>query len=147
MSKYSENIYNKWVKQSWSIPYQRSGIYAIKSNRGEILYVGKSSEILRRMAEHRAAINAPKGHEYKYGVLNEIEKMTGVNVHFEVLCYATTADQRGEREGYYIRKYMPPLNTQIPHEDNWREWDINPRAREITAEEILNGKKLFTKIL
>lgn len=29
----------------------------------------------------------------------------------------------GEKEGEYIRKYRPPLNTQIPKAEDWRKWD------------------------
>jgi len=38
----------------------------------------------------------------------------------------------GEKEGEYIRKYTPILNTQIPKEDDWHRFDVNTiNAREI----------------
>ena len=84
---------------------------------------------------------APAGKEHKYGVLHDLEKM-GHKLRFVVLERETSgsADALGEMEGRYIRKNLTPclLNTQIPHEDNWREWDVNPKAGEITAEELLN---------
>ena len=37
-----------------------------------------------------------------------------------------------EKEGEYIRKYTPILNTQIPKEDDWHRFDVNTiNAREI----------------
>ena len=43
----------------------------------------------------------------------------------------------GKKEGELIRKHMPPLNTQIPKEEDWRRYTINPAAQKITLEEIL----------
>ena len=137
----AENIYNKWVKQEWAQPFLASGIYAIVLDNRKIIYVGKAQNILKRMSQHRAGIMAPAGKEHKYGVLHDLEKM-GHKLRFIVLEreMSGSADALGEMEGHYIRKNLTPclLNAQIPHEDNWREWDVNPKAGEITAEELLN---------
>ena len=51
--------------------------------------------------------------------------------------FSFTVEEIGSTEGYYIRKYRPPLNAQIPKEGDWHRFDVNPRAREITLEEIM----------
>lgn len=63
----------------------------------------------------------------------------GHPITFDVLYYAKSrryADKLaeiGEKEGEYIRKYNPILNTQIPKAENWERWDIN----EVDAKKIL----------
>lgn len=67
-------------------------------------------------------------------------KERGHSIRFEVLYYAqsrdksATEEELGAKEGEYIRKYDPPLNTQIPHANNWRKWDLKP----IDVERLLN---------
>ena len=39
----------------------------------------------------------------------------------------------GEKEGEFIRKYRPILNTQIPKEEDWHKWDVS----EVDAREVL----------
>ena len=64
-----------------------------------------------------------------------------------MVCYATSSklsdveEEIGEAEGFYIRQYLPALNTQIPKEDNWRKYDYNAAAATITLEEILASAK------
>lgn len=57
---------------------------------------------------------------------------------FDVLYYAKSqrywdiVEEIGQKEGELIREYRPVLNTQIPKEDNWRTWEVNPvDAREV----------------
>ena len=38
--------------------------------------------------------------------------------------YNRIAEEIGEKEGYYIRKYKPALNTQIPKESDWKKFDV-----------------------
>ena len=60
----------------------------------------------------------------------------GYPVNFNVMYYAKSdkyddiEEEIGLREGELIREYMPPLNTQIPYEDNWRKYNY----REINYE-------------
>lgn len=76
--------------------------------------------------------------EKKYAVLAEARRR-GHNINFDVLYYAKStryADKLteiGEKEGEYIRKYQPILNTQIPKEDDWKHFEV----REIDAESII----------
>ena len=46
-------------------------------------------------------------------------------------------DDIGRAEGRLIRKYRPPLNYQIPKEDNYHSFTVNRRAKWVTLEEIL----------
>ena len=45
----------------------------------------------------------------------------------------------GEAEGVFIRRYKPILNAQIPREDNWKKYEINRNARELTADEFIKA--------
>lgn len=78
------------------------------------------------------------GTEKKYRIMAEAERK-GHPITFDVLYYAKSrryADKLaeiGEKEGEYIRKYKPILNTQIPKAENWERWNIN----EVDARKIL----------
>ena len=67
----------------------------------------------------------------------------GHTIRFDVLYRAAAAakvdieEEIGAQEGYYIRKYLPPLNYQIPKEEDWRKYDVNPTALSITLSELL----------
>ena len=142
MSKYIDNIYNKYLIQDWSKKFQCSGVYSIAVNN-KIVYVGKSNNVLYRMAEHWASISNPK--ENKYKVLAEAKKRN-YNVKFNVLYSAKSKNKSeieeeiGEREGYYIRLFQPPLNYLIPKEENWRGHTINRSALNISLDEIMEGE-------
>ena len=49
--------------------------------------------------------------------------------------YADKLAEIGEKEGEYIRRYKPILNTQIPKEQDWSKWDLN----EVDAKAILES--------
>jgi len=51
--------------------------------------------------------------------------------------YADKLAEIGEKEGEYIRKYNPILNTQIPKAENWETWDINEVDARAILQEIL----------
>ncbi|MBQ3520143.1 MAG: GIY-YIG nuclease family protein [Clostridia bacterium] len=91
-------------------------MYSISIN-DIIVYVGKSRDILYRMAEHWVSTSTPENN--KYSVLAEA-KSRNMKIKFDVLYRAKSKKQTeideeiGEREGYYIRKHKPPLNYQIP---------------------------------
>lgn len=106
-----------------------------------LVYIGKSTNMLKRLAEHYVALRS-HDKEHKYEVLNEAKRRNCI-VNFDVLRYAQSfrkadlIEEIGVAEGEYIRKYRPPLNKQIPKEENWRKYDINPTASTITLDEIL----------
>lgn len=141
MSKYVDNIYNKYLQKGWCKKFLSAGVYSITINN-KIVYIGKSNNILYRMAEHWALTTNPK--ENKYKVLAEA-KRRNYNVKFNVLYYAKSQtrteieEEIGEREGYFIRLFRPPLNYQIPTEDNWRTYTGNSGALNISLDQIMEG--------
>ena len=144
MGRYVDNIYNKYLQQSWSQKFLNAGIYSISINN-KIVYVGKSTNMLYRMAEHWVSMSNQK--ENKYKVLAEAKRRR-YNVKFNVLYSAKSQtkeeieEEIGEREGYYIRLLMPSLNCQIPTEENWRKYTVNKGALNISLDQILKGEKI-----
>ena len=134
MARYEENAYN-WLKRNGlADQYEHAGIYCIKIDEA-VVYIGKSYNMLKRVAQHYAAIQKPT--EKKYRILAEVRRK-GHAINFDVLYYAKAQDytsimaEIGEKEGEYIRQYKPVLNTQIPKEDDWHKFDVNTLdAREI----------------
>lgn len=118
--------------------YQKQGIYCIKIENN-IVYIGKSQDMLRRIFDHMNNIlnkNLTKTH--KYVIIREaIEK--GYSVTFDVLadCSLTNLDELGEKEGELIRLYRPELNTQIPFKGDYKHWNTNSRAKYVTLKEIM----------
>lgn len=121
--------------------YNKPGIYCIKV-QGQIVYIGKSLNMLSRIAQHIFEINRNKQKSHKYQVLRQI-KDKGVNIQFDVLrkCYAKTAtelyDALGDAEAWYIQQYKPALNYQLPHIGDYDNYDVNADAQRITAYEII----------
>ena len=134
MARYEENAYN-WLKRNGlADKYEHAGIYCIKIDE-TVVYIGKSYNMLKRVAQHYAAIQQPT--EKKYRILAEAHRKRHA-INFDVLYYAKAQDytsimaEIGEKEGEYIRQYKPILNTQIPKEDDWHKFDVNTLdAREI----------------
>ena len=134
MARYEENAYN-WLKRNGlADKYEHAGIYCIKIDE-TVVYIGKSYNMLKRVAQHYAAIQKPT--EKKYRILAEAHRKHHA-INFDVLYYAKAQDytsimaEIGEKEGEYIRQYKPILNTQIPKEDDWHKFDVNTLdAREI----------------
>lgn len=136
MANYEENAYNWLKRKGLAEKYEHAGIYCIKID-GEIVYIGKSENMLRRIAQHYVGIKT--GSEKKYRILEEARRK-GHGITFDVLYYAKSrryADKLaeiGEKEGEYIRRPRPVLNTQIPKEEDWHKWDTN----EVNAQDILH---------
>ena len=136
---YEENTY-KWLKRNgWGDRYEYPGIYEIRID-DQTVYIGKSKNMLRRLAQHWVGINTES--ERKYRILSEA-KNHGHKVSFHVLHYAEELipfridEELGEKEGEFIRELKPVLNTQIPKAENWRSYEINKTASTITLSEIL----------
>lgn len=84
MANYAENMYN-WLKQrGLAAKYEFAGIYCIKVD-DKIVYIGKSGNMLRRIAQHYAGIQNET--EKKYYVLSEARRR-GHDINFDVLYYA-----------------------------------------------------------
>ena len=139
MATYADNAYNWLKKKGLAAKYERAGIYCIKIDE-KIVYIGKSGNMLRRIAQHYAGIQ--QGTEKKYRIISEAERK-GHPITFEVLYYAKSRRRLdklveiGEKEGEYIREYKPILNTQIPKAENWETWDINEVDARAILQEIL----------
>ena len=120
-----------------STKYEYPGIYCIKLD-GRIVYIGKSENMLERIAAHYVGIKT--GSELKYQIIKEVRQRLGCTIQFDVLYYAEAEEREdiveeiGKKEGELIRQFRPLLNTQIPKEDNWRKWDVE----KIDAEEVLS---------
>mgnify|MGYP004489747851 len=108
----------------------------------KVVYIGKSHNILYRMAQHYAGMQRLSNHKYR--VLSEARRY-GHRIRFSVLYTAAAGNPKaitaeiGQKEGEYIRRYLPPLNYQIPKEENWREFNTNPRAMTITLDDLLDN--------
>lgn len=145
MYSYEENLYSKYLKKEWSTKFQCAGVYAITIDN-KIVYIGKSDNVLRRIAEHYASIVFPQGKARKYAVMSEAKK-AGCQIRFELLYKAKHQlgnemyDEIGEKEGWYIRQYLPMLNTQIPREDDWHRFTVNKSAEAVTLQDILEEVK------
>ena len=139
MNRYEENMYNYLKRKGFGEKYDHAGIYCIKIN-DRIVYIGKSHNMLKRVAQHYVAIK--KQSERKYRILAEAQRK-GYTIGFDVLYdakrkrYDDITEEIGQKEGEYIREYMPCLNTQIPKEENWNFFDINQKAKTITFSETI----------
>lgn len=123
--------------------YAHPGIYCIKL-QGRIVYVGKSTNMLKRVASHMYNIEVDTGH--KYAILKEAQRR-GLDVEFDVLYHVfqvddNTPDLIGKKEAYYINKHKPALNTQYPHMDNYKKYTYCKKAQIITLDEILAETEL-----
>ena len=140
---YEDRIYARLKRQGWAQQFEHPGIYKISID-DQIVYIGKSKNMLRRLAQHQIGIE--KQEERKYRILAEAKRHRH-RVSFDVLYYAVELtpklieEELGEKEGEFIRKLKPVLNTQIPKADNWRNYEINKIADTITLSEILQIQK------
>ena len=139
MGNYADNAYEWLKRKGLANKYEHAGIYCIKID-DKIVYIGKSSNMLRRVAQHYAGIRM--GTEKKYRIIQEAQRQ-GHPITFDVLYYAKSKGginrmaEIGEKEGEYIRQYLPILNTQIPKEDDWHNYDTNPIDAKSVLADIL----------
>lgn len=139
MATYAENMYNWLKRRGFASKYEFAGIYCIKVDE-TIVYIGKSSNMLRRIAQHYVGVKLQT--EKKYEILAEARRR-GYDLEFDVLYYAKNTryadmiEEIGIKEGEYIRKYAPILNTQIPKEEDWHKFD----SKRLDVESILNNLK------
>ena len=55
MARYDENAYNWLKRKGLAEKYEHSGVYCIKIDN-QIVYIGKSHNMLKRVAQHYAGI-------------------------------------------------------------------------------------------
>ena len=137
MANYRENMYNYLKRKGYADKYDHAGIYCIKID-DSIVYIGKSHNMLKRVAQHYVLIQT-EAKTAKYYILAQA-KRKGHKINFDVLYdakgtnYYTIKNEIGAKEGEYIRQYRPILNTQIPKEEKWKQYEV----QEIDVEAILN---------
>ena len=133
--RYVDNVCKMLRRKGLASKYESPGIYCIKLNE-QIVYIGKSQNMLERVAQHFVGIK--QGSERKYRILAEAQRK-GQTVGFDVLYYAKSKTKKdilneiGEKEGEFIRAYRPILNTQIPKAEDWHKWEVS----EVDAREVL----------
>lgn len=133
-NRYVENVREMLRRKGFAPKYEHPGIYCIKLGN-KIVYIGKSTNMLDRVAQHYVGIKTCS--ERKYRILAEVQRK-GQTIGFDVLYYAKSKrrddirKEIGEKEGEMIREYRPILNTQIPKSQNWHTWDVSSvDAREV----------------
>ena len=141
-NRYVDNMYNWLKKKGYAEKYEHAGIYCIKVDN-EIVYIGKSHNMLKRVAQHYVGIKA--GSERKYRIIAEAQRK-GHAVTFDVLYYAQSrrysdiADEIGRMESSYIRRHNPILNTQVPRADNWHKFETKQLDVKSILNDILQGE-------
>lgn len=141
-----EEIKQNLVDMGLEEKYNKAGIYSI-SIGNEIVYIGKSKNMLSRIASHILEIEYDRPQANKYKVLHEALN-SGYRIKFDVLQYAdgtitgTIEDDLGELESFYIRTTLPVLNYQIPRADNWHRYTVNKLASTIKLEDIVEVKAI-----
>lgn len=120
--------------------YQGAGLYSI-SVGDKLVYIGKSTDLKKRLGSHLLNIldDGEDKDSNKYKVLREANKR-GLPISFDLIYKAESEnyeDEIGIMEGALIREYLPPLNYQIPREDNYRRFTVQKTAKTITLEEIV----------
>ena len=138
-SRYEVNAYGWLKRKGLANKYEHAGIYCIKID-DDIVYIGKSHNMLMRVAQHYVGVKSQSSKKYR--ILAEVQRK-GHRIGFDVLYRATqtryTAVEQeiGEKEGEYIRHHKPILNTQIPKEENWNNWDMNEVDARVILQTIL----------
>ena len=141
MPSYVENMVGCLKRRGYTAKYNHAGIYCIKLDN-QIVYIGKSTNMLYRVAEHYVGIQT--GSETKYRILAEAARKNH-SITFDVLYDASSfgreqiQEEIGNMEGEYIRKYRPVLNTQIPKADNWRSYDVVQVDVRKVLKQLLEG--------
>ena len=114
--------------------YDCSGIYCIYID-DKLVYIGKSNDLKTRIANH--IYNTESGNkEHKYYIFRQALQ-TGHNIRFDKLQRCDNKENISDLEGYWIRHYLPPLNYQIPKEENSKKYSVNKNAKYISLAEIL----------
>ena len=140
-NSYVENMRQWLIRRGFKPKYDHAGIYCIKLDN-QIVYIGKSTNMLYRVAEHYVGIQT--GSETKYRILAEAARKNH-SITFDVLYDASSfgreqiQEEIGNMEGEYIRKYRPVLNTQSPKADNWRSYDVVQVDARKVLQQLLEG--------
>ena len=132
----------KLRRDGYGPKYDHAGIYCIRLDN-HIVYIGKSVNMLERVAQHYVGIQY--GNKEKYRIMAQIQS-EGHVIGFDVLYNASSTarhdidEEIGYMEGVFLRKYRPVLNTQIPKEEDWRKYDVKKIATEDELRRLLCDK-------
>lgn len=143
-SNYIDNTCAMFRRRGLAPKYGHAGIYSISIDN-KLVYIGKSDNMLKRLAQHYVGIKTES--ERKYRILAEAQRR-GYTVKFDVIYYAKSKwgnrleEEIGQKEGELIREHMPLLNTQIPKENDWHSYTVNHKAQTITLDELLQELNL-----
>ena len=109
MTKKEQNYYFYLKRQGLAPKFERPGIYCIRLD-GNIVYIGKSVNMLERMAQHYVQMNKPINHKYK--ILSDANKLNH-KIRFDVLYYANTQIKEPSERKQERRKES--LSVNISH--------------------------------
>lgn len=136
-----EEIYEELCKDEDLVHrYQKAGLYSIHIE-DKLVYIGKSRNMLKRLASHMA--NTETSNSHKYEILRQARDR-GLKIQFSPIYYSLALteqmidDDIGFKEAEEIRRHLPPLNYQLPLLDNYHRFEVNKKAHRIQLAEILN---------
>lgn len=115
-----QEIYDATSQESKDKYEGKVGIYSITINN-EVVYVGKSTNILNRWIAHKIHTTWPESRDYnsiKYSQMRRALEL-GYNINMAVIEFCTK-DIIDDREKYWIRHYNPAFNTYVPSFDGTR---------------------------
>ncbi len=122
-AQYHQLQQNPYLKEKYD---NKIGIYSISINNN-IVYIGKSTNMLQRLSNHIFFIeNLQFTKSNKYKVLADLHK-NGYQIDFDIM-QLCNEEELGWVEGELIRKHMPILNYQIPKAENYKSYTINKLA-------------------
>ena len=84
-NQYIENVCEMLRRKGLAEKYEHPGVYCIKL-KDQIVYIGKSKNMLERVAAHYVGINT--GSECKYRIIWEAAHQLDCAIEFDVLYYA-----------------------------------------------------------
>lgn len=139
-----EALYEEYCQDPYKVEkYQKPGIYCIKINQ-QIVYVGKSTNMLNRLAAHSLEIqDGFWSKSNKYRVLYQAYIREDCQIDFDCLYVSVEEgdkmlDDIGEQEARLINELRPALNYQIPSIGDYKHYTTNKKAKYITLAEILD---------
>ena len=106
VTQYQKDNYVRSYQTKRKYHKKKQGVYGIFSNN-ECLYVGESSQLVKRIADHKCCINkpeiSPKSEQQRYIRIAEYN-----NVEIRVL---EETPNHKEREKYWIQALNPKFNS------------------------------------
>lgn len=128
--KVMEDLVNAGLKQK----YEHYGVYCIKVD-GIVVYIGKSRNMLRRVAEHMVDISY-RTNKNMYNVLRQLQLTH--HLSFDVMQRTKQGDdnEMGFAEAHLIHRYQPCLNIQYPDLLDYHKYRCVGQGKKITAEQV-----------